>query len=45
MLLKQTKRVTETKLMNSLMLHVTKLQITVLMKEAISLVGHQEHAQ
>ena len=36
---------TETKLMNSPMIHITKLQITILMKVTISLIGHQEHAQ
>ena len=39
------KRMTKTKLMNSSMIHVTKLQIAILMIEMISVVGHQEHVQ
>ena len=40
LLLKQTKRMTETKLMNSPMIHITKLQITILMIETNSVVGY-----
>ena len=45
LLLKQTKRMTETKLMNNPMIHITKLQKTILMSLSVSGVGHQEHAQ